>query len=104
MWALLLVLASVGTACLLWGLLLDWAYSKVKPRLERWIWRRSGGTGDPPEDLDEWLADEKARHGAGRSGGTCARRRHRTTPIGLTVPRNQRSIDVVKRSRRLAQP
>ena len=61
MWALLLLLLALCvTACLLWWLLLDWAYSKVKPRLERWIWRRCGGAGEPPSDLDDWIEREKA--------------------------------------------
>lgn len=43
---LVLLLACVAVAG--WWLLLDAAYNRLKPSLERWIWRKLGGSGAPP--------------------------------------------------------
>jgi hypothetical protein len=50
-WALLPVLAFVVVAVALWWMLLDWVYSKIRPRIERYIWRKVGGEGDLPADV-----------------------------------------------------
>jgi hypothetical protein len=31
-----------------WGLLMHVSYVALVPRIERWLWRRLGGSGDPP--------------------------------------------------------
>jgi len=44
--ALVLVFICAVTAA--WALLLHWTGHWLRPRLERWIWRKLGGTGEPP--------------------------------------------------------
>ena len=50
---LLLLYVLVIGVCVLWWMLLDVVYRKVKPAIERWIWHRLDGDGDPPEKDDE---------------------------------------------------
>lgn len=42
--ALLVIWAVTG----LWALLMYGAYSWLIPRVERWMWRKLGGEGEPP--------------------------------------------------------
>lgn len=51
--SILVMLLIVCVGAVLWWLLLDWVYSKVKPSIERWLWRRVGGEGDPPADREK---------------------------------------------------
>lgn len=41
----LVALTAVG----LWWVLCYWIFAIIKPRLNRWLWHRLGGHGDPPE-------------------------------------------------------
>jgi uncharacterized membrane protein YbaN (DUF454 family) len=44
----LVILAAVA-AVTLWSLLLHWIFTMAKPRFARWLWRRLGGEGYPPD-------------------------------------------------------
>jgi hypothetical protein len=46
---LVLFLVITGLLVYLWVELLHWTYQRLIPRLERRIWRRLGGIGEPPE-------------------------------------------------------
>lgn len=46
--AFALALVSICVVTAAWALLLRWAGRWLMPRLERWIWRKLGGTGEPP--------------------------------------------------------
>jgi uncharacterized membrane protein YbaN (DUF454 family) len=47
--AIVLVILAAVAAVTLWSLLLHWIFTMAKPRFERWLWRRLGGEGDPPD-------------------------------------------------------
>lgn len=55
--SLILLLGMIIVALVTWWWLLDWVFLQFKPRLNRWIWRRLGGSGDPPSDLDDRKED-----------------------------------------------
>jgi hypothetical protein len=46
--AFVLALLAIGAVTAGWGLLLHVAYVRQVPRMERWLWRRLGGSGEPP--------------------------------------------------------
>jgi hypothetical protein len=47
--AIVLVFLALGVMLALWWLLCHLIYTMAKPRFERWLWRRLGGEGDPPD-------------------------------------------------------
>jgi hypothetical protein len=48
--AIVFVLLLMCVVVVAWWLLLDAVYSRLKPSLDRWLWRKLGGEGNPPKD------------------------------------------------------